>query len=180
MNLRLTMCFVVWAAVASWAQTEAPIRVPANWKRIDLGPVSFFAPSEVRAATPLFAPKEDPASTPLTVTGADTYVRAFDAPTLYFVAQYGPGVNDFGAGGADAGSPSAPSFRAHYESIGGKRARMESYIAPKNGVLRWENYRYVYFADTGKRNMHLEVTASCDGATGCQEAEDIFRTIRFK
>jgi len=57
---------------------------------------------------------------------------------------------------------------------------MESFTAPKNGVLRWENYRAVYFADTSKPNMHLAVIASCDGAMGCQEAEDIFRTIRFK
>jgi hypothetical protein len=172
MTLRLAMCFGLWAAAASSAQTETPVQVPANWERIDVGPVLFFAPSEVRAATPLFAPKEDPASTPLTVTGADTYDRRFDGPTLYLLVQYGPGVED-------PGGPS-PSFRSHYESIGGKRARMESFTAPTNGVLHWENYRVVYFADTGKPNTRLAVIASCDGPRGCQEAQEIFRTIRFK
>jgi hypothetical protein len=180
MALRLAMCFVFWAASASWAQTDASVPSHATWQRIEVGPVSFFAPSEVRAISPLFAPKEDPASTPSTVTAADNYARAFDGPTLSFVVQSGPALKDIDAGVEDAGSPSFPSFRAHYEGIGGMRARMESYTAPKNGVLRWENWRVVYFADTGKPNIRVLVTASCDGATGCREIEEFFRTIRFK
>jgi hypothetical protein len=171
MALRLTMCFILWAATASWAQMGAPAQVPTNCEAREVGPVLFFAPSEIRAATPLFAPKEDPASTPSTVTEG-VYDRGFDGPTLHLLVQYGHV-------GEDQVGPSQ-NFRSHYESIDGKRARMESFTAPTNGVLRWENYRVVYFADIGKANMRLRVIASCDGQTGCQEAENIFRTIRFK
>jgi hypothetical protein len=98
MALRLAMCFVFWAASASWAQTDASVPSHATWQRIEVGPVSFFAPSEVRAISPLFAPKEDPASTPSTVTAADNYARAFDGPTLSFVVQSGPALKDIDAG----------------------------------------------------------------------------------
>ena len=182
MKLRSALCLVVCAASAAWTSLAQPdVRASADWERLEVGPVLFFAAKEVHATSPLFAPPEDPASTPSTVTAQGTYTRTFDAPTLSFVVSYGPAETDFGAGLGDAGSSSVPSFRAHYEDIGGKRARVEAFHRNfKNGDLRWENWRYIYFDDTGKLNMHLSVMASCDEPEGCREVETIFRTIRFK
>ena len=172
-TLRLALYFVLAAALPSWAQTDGPVETPANWQRFEVGPVSFFAPNEVRAVSPLLASKEGPASKPQTATAVH-YARAFQGPTLDLLVDYGNG--DVLTRGDKA------NFQSHHEDIDAKRARFESFAMTPipSPAFRFENFRVVRFADTGKPNMHLAIVASCDGATGCQEAEDIFRTIRFK
>jgi len=158
-SLRLTLCFALQAAAACSAQTDVPVRAPVDWKRIDAGPFYFFAPADIRDAT---APG----------IAYDSYAREFVGQALVLHFDYGQWSNDL--------NYDYPSFRAHQETIGGKPAKMVSFIAPPAKEFRYENFRAVYFVDTGKPNMHLTMTASCDGVSSCRDAEEIFRTVRFK
>lgn len=177
MTLRLALCFVLWVASVSSAEAETPVPVPENWKRIEIGPVSFFVPSDVR---PVDAPKDDPAATAVTPTQG-SFLRALNGPSLFFSVSYGPAsvdsLDSLGVGGALPVS-------THYESIGGKRAKMQSFTSARpsgTNAFRWTNCRAVFFiADTGKAKMRLEMVASCKDVTSCREVEDIFRTVRFK
>jgi hypothetical protein len=157
--LRLSLCLVLYTASICSAQTDPPVIAPADWKRIDVGPFSFFAPADVHDA-------------PLPGIAEDSYVREFAGQHLVFHFDYGRWSNDL--------SYDYPSFQAHQEVIGGKPAKVVSFTAPPAKEFRYENFRAVYFADTGKPNMRLTMTASCDGASSCQEAVDIFRTLRFR
>jgi hypothetical protein len=74
----------------------------------------------------------------------------------------------------------AETFRWHNEQIGGRAARMVSYTATPKGEFRYPDFVAVNFAQTGKRRMGLTLYASCAGMSGCRDAEDIFRSIRFK
>ena len=103
----------------------------------------------------------------------DSYVREFHGKSVVLMVAYGPYSSSLG----DTGDV---TFRWHDESIGGKDARMVTYTATPEGEYRYATFVGVYFSRTNKRNMKLSMIASCNGPNSCHDAENMFRTIRFR
>jgi hypothetical protein len=131
-----------------------------GWRLFDVGPFSFYAPPDVDNA-------------PLSGTAEDSYVEEFHGKSLVLMFDYGLYSSSFPGTGEAA-------FKWHEESIGGKAARMVSYLGTPQGEFRYPNIVGVYFSSTNKRNIKLSMMASCDGQRACRDAEDVFRTIRFR
>jgi hypothetical protein len=151
--------FVAIGALTACAASPEPVKAPAGWHLFDVGPFSFYAPADVEDAL-------------LNGRAIDSYVRQFQGKSLFLMFDYGPYSSSFE--GEDA------SLRSHEEMIGGRTAKFVSYEAIPKREFRYPNFVGAYFSRTGKRSMRLSMVASCDGFLSCRDAEDIFRTIRFR
>jgi hypothetical protein len=151
---------VAVSALTACAGSPEPVKAPAGWHLFDVGPFSFYAPADVEEAS-------------LNGMTIDSYVRQFQGKSLFLMLDYGQYSSSF-EGERDG------SFRSHEELIGGRAARVVSYEAIPKREFRYPNFVGVYFPRTGKRGMRLSMEASCDGFLSCRDAEDIFRTIRFR
>jgi hypothetical protein len=158
-NVIRVFAIALAVSVVACGSVPDPVSVPAGWKRTDVGPFSFWAPPDLR-------------DLPLAGVPTDSYVREFQGKDLVIFFDYG-----FYSSALQA---PAPTFRSHNELIGGRAARMVSYTATPKNEFRYPDFVAVNFAQTGKRGMRLTLYASCAGMSGCRDAEDVFRSIRFK
>lgn len=144
-------------ALQGCSQYAEPVEAPLSWKRIDVGPFAFWAPSDV---------------VELRVHPVDSYVREFKGVGMALVFDYGHYSSDLG----DRRS-------AHYESVGGRLARFVSFDDASSAgadVAIYPHWESAYFRFTGATGMRLTFQGSCQDVEHCRALQTIYRTVRFK
>jgi hypothetical protein len=150
-SLRSALFLILAAAVASNADCGEP-----QWHRIDAGPFTFEAPSDVAAS-------------PLHGIAVDSLVKEYRGLSLDIMFDYGR------YSGSLKGYSDTKS-----ETIGGLIARVGAYEDTPQGDFRFGHFRGAHFAATSEPTMRLTMYISCRDAAACKDAESILRTIRFR
>ena len=69
---------------------------------------------------------------------------------------------------------------AQSETIGNRLARLVRFDDTPSGQFRFPHFRAVYFSSTAEPSMRFTMYVSCRDDHACEDAEAMFRTLRFR
>lgn len=160
LNMRALKQLLVVTLVATFfgCMPSTSVNPPAGWTKVDTGKFVFYVPSDIKTVP---------------VRGIDSFVGQYKGNTISLSFDYGfysSRLED-----AEGGS----GYTAHWERIGGKKARIASFYFPNTG----NPFDYaigVHFPEAAGKDVRLTVFATCKSTNEYETARMIFRTIKFK